>query len=78
MHAQPLLPLEEEGRLGDALLRESFVERVFARRRWRDLLGCAPRARDLIAFHAEHKYQLLAHRPQGYATLGRLVRWGRR
>jgi len=69
----PGLPLEEESRLGDPVLRESFVERIFARRRWRDLLGLAPRARDLIAFHAEHKYQLLAHSPAGQSALGRLV-----
>ena len=35
MQAFPLLPCEEEGRLNDAPLRESFVERVFAYDRWR-------------------------------------------
>ena len=35
----PLLPLEEEGRLGDPLLRENFIERVFSYRRWKDLRG---------------------------------------
>lgn len=38
----PLLPLEEEGRLGDPLLRENFIERVFSYRRWKDFLASAP------------------------------------
>jgi uncharacterized protein YbgA (DUF1722 family) len=29
--------------------------------------------RDLIAFHAAHKFALLAHSPRAYAGLGRLV-----
>jgi uncharacterized protein YbbK (DUF523 family) len=35
----PLLPLEEEGRLNNPLLREIFIERVFSYRRWKDLRG---------------------------------------
>ena len=71
--AQPLLPLEEEGRLSDPVLREAFIERVFAYRRLREL-GAAPvRAGDLMRFHAAHKLLLLAHVPAAYARLGRLV-----
>jgi len=33
----PLLPLEEEGRLNDPLLRENFIERVFSYHRGKDL-----------------------------------------
>jgi len=32
----PLLPTEEEGRLQDPKLRENFIERIFALKRWRD------------------------------------------
>ena len=42
--AQPLLPLEEEGRLGDPRLRENFIERVFAYRRLRELAAGPVRA----------------------------------
>lgn len=35
MHHLPGLPVEEEGRLGDPEIRESFIERVFAAARWR-------------------------------------------
>jgi uncharacterized protein YbgA (DUF1722 family) len=69
----PMLPVEEEGRLADAGLRENFVERVFAMARWRAFLAARPRARDLVAFHAAQKYAVLAHSPVHYTRLGRLV-----
>ena len=34
----PLFPVEEEGRLYDMSIRENFIERVFACRRWKDFL----------------------------------------
>jgi uncharacterized protein YbgA (DUF1722 family)/uncharacterized protein YbbK (DUF523 family) len=69
----PALPVEEEGRLSDPVLRENFIERVFAMARWRAFLARRPRARDLVAFHAAHKLAVLAHSPVHYARLGRLV-----
>jgi uncharacterized protein YbgA (DUF1722 family)/uncharacterized protein YbbK (DUF523 family) len=71
--AFPLLPTEEEGRLHDPGLRESFIERVFALRRWRDFLDGRPRRGGLVEFHSAHKLQLLAHSLQLYRELGRLV-----
>jgi uncharacterized protein YbgA (DUF1722 family)/uncharacterized protein YbbK (DUF523 family) len=71
--AFPLLPVEDEGRLNDAGLREAFVERVFAAARLRQLLSGAWRARDLIGFHARHKLQFLAHDPRRNQLAGRLV-----
>jgi uncharacterized protein YbgA (DUF1722 family)/uncharacterized protein YbbK (DUF523 family) len=72
MAACPLVPVEEEGRLHDPVLRESFIERIFAYRRWRTLAD-APSRGALVAFHTAHKFQLLAHSPKHYAALGRLV-----
>lgn len=37
------------------------------------LFGAAWRPRDLIAFHARHKLQLLAHDPSRYRDAGRIV-----
>ena len=34
----PLIPVEEEGRLGDAKLRENFLERVFGYHRLQSLM----------------------------------------
>jgi uncharacterized protein YbgA (DUF1722 family)/uncharacterized protein YbbK (DUF523 family) len=69
----PLIPVEEEGRLNDPLLRENFIERVFCYRRWRDLLRSRMTRRALIEFHTRHKYLLLAHNREHYQALGRLV-----
>jgi uncharacterized protein YbgA (DUF1722 family)/uncharacterized protein YbbK (DUF523 family) len=69
----PHLPVEEEGRLGDARLRENFVVRVFAYRRLRRLFASRWTAGKLVAFHTAHKLLLLAHVPAAYARLGRLV-----
>jgi uncharacterized protein YbbK (DUF523 family) len=73
METFPLLPVEEEGRLNDDLLREAFTERVFAAARLRGLLSGPWRARDLIAFHARHKLQLLAHDPGRDLLAGQVV-----
>lgn len=74
----PLLPVEEEGRLNDAKLRETFVERVFAYRRWRDFLAAGLTLARLVDFHRTHKYLLLAHSPEHYSSLGRLVAGGKK
>ncbi|WP_443728994.1 YbgA family protein [Sphaerisporangium krabiense] len=71
--AHPSLAVEDEGRLRDAALREAFVERIFAAARLRSLLAGPWRPRDLVAFHARHKMQVLAHAPEAYRALGRLV-----
>ncbi|MEU0519563.1 DUF523 and DUF1722 domain-containing protein [Streptosporangium sp. NPDC006007] len=73
LDTHPLLPVEDEGRLNDALLRETFVERIFAHARLRALLESDWHARDLVAFHSRHKMQMLAHDPALYREAGRLV-----
>ncbi len=71
--SDPTLPVEEEGRLRDPALRERFVERVFAAHRVRSLFsGRWTRAR-LVAFHAAHELQLMAHTQAGARGLGRLL-----
>ena len=71
--ADPLLPAEEEGRLNDPLLREAFVEQVWARARLQQFFGGPWRLRDLIGFHARHKLQLMAHDPVRAHQAGHLV-----
>jgi len=73
MHTCPNLPVEDEGRLDDAKLRENFVERVFAYRRLRGLFGRRWAKAQLVAFHAAHKLQLMAHAREYCHELGRLV-----
>lgn len=73
MQAQPLLPLEEDGRLNDPLLRESFVTRVFALHDWQSLCHEGITAAGLIAFHSRYKYLLMAHHRESYQQLGSLL-----
>lgn len=69
----PLLPVEDDGRLHDLNLRENFIERIFALRRWRDILGKKESKGNLVDFHTRHKLLILAHSPKHYQIIGKLV-----
>lgn len=69
----PLLPVEEEGRLNDPVLRENFVNRVYVYARWKALVQQGISKSALIDFHTRHKYLLLAHNQQTYRELGRMI-----
>ena len=71
--AHPDLPVEEDGRLNDPVLRENFMTRVYAYSAWQDLLKQGITRRSLTEFHARYKYQLMAHHPVQYKTLGHLL-----
>jgi uncharacterized protein YbgA (DUF1722 family)/uncharacterized protein YbbK (DUF523 family) len=71
--ANPILPVEEEGRLFDPRLRENFVARVFAYRRLRAFFAGRWTLAGIVAFHTSHKLTLLAHSPEAYQRLGRLI-----
>jgi uncharacterized protein YbgA (DUF1722 family)/uncharacterized protein YbbK (DUF523 family) len=73
MDQYPLLPVEEEGRLNDARLRENFIVRVFAYHRLQNLFNGRYSRGALVKFHTVHKYLLLAHSPKYYGELGQLV-----
>jgi len=73
----PLLPVEEEGRLHDPVLRENFIERIFVFQRWRALLAANPDLGGLVTFHTRHKLLILAHSPNHYREMGRLVAQGK-
>lgn len=69
----PYLPVEEEGRLSDPGLRENFIVRVFALARWQKLVRDGLTPASLVAFHARHKFLMLAHDETLYRELGRMV-----
>jgi uncharacterized protein YbgA (DUF1722 family)/uncharacterized protein YbbK (DUF523 family) len=73
MRRFPLLPVEDEGRLNDPGLRESFIEKVFVFRRWKDYLAEGGTAAGLVRFHTMHKLLIMAHDPQAVSALGRIV-----
>jgi len=73
MRARPDLPVEEDGRLNDPVLRENFITRVFAYSEWQRLQRSGLTRHALIAFHARYKYQLMASCSGQYRALGREV-----
>jgi uncharacterized protein YbgA (DUF1722 family) len=73
----PLIPVEDEGRLNDPVLRENFIQRVFAYKRLRDARARGPKIGDLVAYHTRHKLLVLAHDPEVYREMGRLVANGK-
>ena len=73
LEAFPNLPIEEEGRLRDAQLREAFLDAVFAYARWRNHCEQPADSAQLIRFHQRNKYLLRVHSPHHTRQLGRLV-----
>jgi uncharacterized protein YbgA (DUF1722 family)/uncharacterized protein YbbK (DUF523 family) len=69
----PLVPVEDEGRLNDAGIRENFLERVYAFHRWRAFERGDGSLGGLVAFHTVHKLLLMSHDPRAPAALGSLV-----
>ena len=69
----PLLPVEDEGRLHDPMLRENFIERIFTSKRWREVLTRKENLGNLVDFHTKHKLLILSHSPKHYQTMGKLV-----
>lgn len=69
----PLLPVEESGRLNDAGLRENFILRVYTYHRWLTLRKSGLTAKALVDFHSRHKYLLMSHSYEAYRCLGRLI-----
>ena len=70
---RPDLPVEEEGRLHDPVLRENFISRVYAYADWQRLLAEGLSRGALVRFHSRYKYLLMANNPQAYRSLGRLL-----
>lgn len=69
----PSLPVEEEGRLQDARLRENFVSHVLAYHRWQELEEAGPTRAAMMRFHQLHKFILMARSHEGMRRLGRLL-----
>lgn len=73
MEANPLLPVEENGRLSDPVLRENFINRVFAYHHWQCLAEQGLTRKVLIEFHSQYKLLVMASSPQAYRELGKLL-----
>lgn len=74
MRSNPLLPVEEDGRLNDVSLRERFIRRVYAYHDWQLLnRRGTPSHHDLITFYSRYKYLVMAHHYPTYKRIGRLL-----
>jgi len=73
MNKHPLLPVEEEGRLKDAKIRENFIARVFCFFRLQELKKSNPGTKEIVEFHTKHKLLIMAHSEVHMRELGRLV-----
>jgi len=73
----PRIPAEEEGRLHDPKLRENFIERIFALRRWRRLYAKKQTVGELVDFHTREKLLIRSHSEKHYFALGKLVASGK-
>jgi len=69
----PLIPVIDDGRLHDPILRENFIERVFVYKRWYDLTQEKVSVKDFVDFHTRHKLLIMAHSPKHLVILGRMV-----
>lgn len=69
----PELPVTEEGRLTDEDTRNNFIQQVLCHQKWRELDGSF---KSVLAFHTNHKYNLLAQSPAVLKELGVLLSKG--
>jgi uncharacterized protein YbgA (DUF1722 family)/uncharacterized protein YbbK (DUF523 family) len=71
--AYPNLPIEDEGRLCDARLRENWIQRVFAYHGLQQLWRPRWTIGELVAFHTRYKLVVMSHDEPAYRALGRLI-----
>lgn len=77
MERFPLIPVEDDGRLHDPVLRENFIERIFTYKRYRECIEKGKRLGNLVRFHTGHKLLILSHSPEHYRKMGKLVAEGK-
>ena len=73
----PLIPAEDDGRLHDPKIRENFIERIFALKRWRDSFAKSRSMGKLVDFHTRNKLLLLSHSQKHYRLMGKMVAAGK-
>jgi uncharacterized protein YbgA (DUF1722 family) len=69
----PLVPVEDEDRLSNPKLRENFIERIFALRRWREFLKQRKSHGKLMAFHNRYKLLILSHSPKEHRSMEKSI-----
>ncbi|MGI1679241.1 MAG: DUF523 and DUF1722 domain-containing protein [Cellvibrionaceae bacterium] len=78
MDQNPLLPVEEDGRLYDHALRESFVSRIYLYHDWQQLIASGLTFKKLSDFYSRNKYLVMAHSVPAYKEIGPLLANGKK
>ena len=73
----PLIPVEEEGRLHDPVLRENFIASIFTLKHWREVLKKPKNVGNVVSYHTKNKLHILSHSEVHYREMGRLVAKGK-
>ena len=68
----PNLPVEEEGRLNDSLIRENFLERVYAHSRFHTIYPNIT-VHKLLEFHASYKFVIMTRGNRFTSFLGNIA-----
>lgn len=68
----PNLPIEEEGRLTNYAIREHFLTKLYTVFRFQTVKDSGT-MKDLVKYHADHKYLLLAYNQSQLRLLGKIV-----
>ena len=74
----PLIPVEDDGRLNDPLIRENFILQIFTMKRWRDNLVGKRSMGKLVDFHTRNKLLIMSHSQKHYRLMGKLVAEGKK
>jgi len=68
----PNLPIEEEGRLTNYAIREHFLTKLYTCFRFQKVKD-SNAMKELVKFHADHKYLLLAYNQSQLRSLGKIT-----
>jgi uncharacterized protein YbgA (DUF1722 family) len=73
IHRNPLIPVIDDTGLQDPVLRDNFIDAVFIYKRWQDLIKRGGHPGDIVAFHVDSRFLIMAHSLKHYTMLGRLT-----
>ena len=68
----PTLPIEDEGRLRNFIIREHFLKRLFTLTRFRSVKKTRE-MKHLVQFQASNKFLLMAYNQKEFRIMGRIV-----
>ena len=73
----PLVPVEDDGRLRNPVIREHFIEQVFTLQRWRNTRERRSCVGNVVDFHSRNKLVLMAHSPKHLKQMGAMTAQGK-